>query len=221
MAITDYSYLDADDASGREFPNHILPTKIQVTIDQPTLVSTTNSLTSQRRSLGAHRIELDYTYPAMNAEDVQPFVAFFSAMQGQGKAFKLNCPKQLINDAVHIADSDTHTVTTSYSSGIREVVVNGFDADLDVAIKGGNFIQFSNHDKIYVVSANGGSDASGNCKIRIEPALLQSITSSETLNTFSEDIPLHAIFASDKFQFDVDSALHYGFKVKFVEQWID
>lgn len=219
MALTDYSYLDSDDATLRVFPNDVLPNKIQVTIDQPTLVSTTNSLTSQRRSLGAHRIELEYTYPPMDAEELMPFVAFFNAMQGQGKAFKLNAPKQLINDTVHIADSDTHTVTQSYSAGTREIVVNGFGNDLDIAIRGGNFIQFSNHDKIYVVAANGGSDASGNCRIRVEPALLENVTSAETLNTFSEDIPIHAIFASDKFQFDVDSALHYGFKVKFVEQW--
>lgn len=221
MALTDYSYLDSSDSTLRVFPNDVLPNKIQVTIDQPTLVSTTNSLTSQRRSLGAHRIELEYTYPPMDAEELMPFVAFFNAMQGQGKAFKLNAPKQLINDTVHIADSDTHTVTTSYSAGTREIVVDGFDADLDIAIRGGNFIQFSNHDKIYVVAANGGSDASGNCRIRVEPALLENVTSSETLNTFSDDIPIHAIFASDKFQFDVDSALHYGFKVKFVEQWND
>lgn len=219
MALTDYSYLDSDDATLRVFPNDVLPNKIQVTIDQPTLVSTTNSLTSQRRSLGAHRIELEYTYPPMDAEELMPFVAFFNAMQGQGKAFKLNAPKQLINDTVHIADDDEHTVTTSYSAGTREIVVDGFDADLDIAIRGGNFIQFSNHDKIYVVAANGGSDASGNCRIRVEPALLENVTSAETLNTFSEDIPIHAIFASDKIQFDVDSALHYGFKVKFVEQW--
>lgn len=219
MALTDYSYLDSDDATLRVFPNDVLPNKIQVTIDQPTLVSTTNSLTSQRRSLGAHRIELEYTYPPMDAEELMPFVAFFNAMQGQGKAFKLNAPKQLINDTVHIADSDTHTVTQSYSAGSREIVVNGFGNDLDIAIRGGNFIQFSNHDKIYVVAANGGSDASGNCRIRVEPALLENVTSAETLNTFSEDIPIHAIFASDKIQFDVDSALHYGFKVKFVEQW--
>jgi hypothetical protein len=219
MALTDYSYLDAEDASGREFPTHILPSKVKVTVDQPTLVSTTNSLTSQRRSLGAHRIELDYTYPPMSATDLMPFVAFFSAMQGQGKAFKLNAPKQLINDTVHIADTATHTVTASYSTGTREVVVNGFDADLDIAIRGGNMIQFSNHDKIYIVSADGGSDGSGNCRIRIEPALIENVTSSETLNTFSEDIPIHVIFASDKIEFDVDSALLYGFKVKFVEQW--
>lgn len=219
MALTDYSYLDSADASLREFPTHILPSKVSVTIEQPTMTSTTNSLTTQRRSLGAHRISLEYTYPPMTAEDAQPFVAFFSAMQGQGKAFKLNAPKQLINDATHIADSDTHTVTASYSSGLREVIVDGFDADLDVAIKGGNFIQFSNHDKIYVVSANGGSNASGECRIRVEPALLENITSAETLNTFSEDIPLHAIFANDTFEFDVNSALHYGFKIKFLEQW--
>ena len=219
MPLTDYTYLDSPDATLREFPTHILPNKIQVTVDQPTLVSTTNSLTSQRRSLGAHRIELEYTFPAMEAENLMPFVAFFNAMQGQTKAFKLNAPKQLINDAEHITDTDTHTVTTSYSAGTREVVVDNFDADLDIAIRGGNLIQFSNHDKIYVVSANGGSDGSGDCRIRFEPALLESITSSETLNTFSEEIPIHVIFASDKFTFDVDSALHYGFKVKFVEQW--
>ena len=221
MALTDYSYLDSSDSTLREFPTHILPNKIKVTIDQPTMVSTTNSLTSQRRSLGAHRIELEYTYPPMEAEDLMPFVAFFSAMQGQAKAFKLNAPKQLINDTVHTSDSNTHTVTASYSTGTREVIVNGFDADLDIAIRGGNFIQFSNHDKIYVVAANGGSDASGNCRIRVEPALIENVTSSETLNTFSDDIPIHAIFAKDKIEFDVDSALHYGFKVNFVEQWKD
>lgn len=221
MALTDYSYLDSADASLRVFPNNILPSKISVNIEQPTLTSTTNSLSTQRRSLGAHRITLEYSYPPMAATDMQPYIAFFSAMQGQGKAFKLNAPKQLINDAVHIADSSTHTVTTSYSPGAREMVVGGFDADLDVAIRGGNFIQFSNHDKIYVVSADGGSDASGNCRIRVEPGLLENITSSTTLNTFSEDIPIHAIFGSDTFDFDVNSALHYGFKIKFIEQWTE
>lgn len=219
MAITDYSYLDAADATGRVFPTTVKPSKIQVTIDQPTLVSTTNSLTTQRRSLGAHRIQLEYTYPPMSADEMQPFIAFFNAMQGQGKAFKLNVPKELINDTTHIADSSTHTSTGSYAVGVREVTVDGFGNDLTTAIKGGNMIQFSNHDKIYVVAADGGSDGSGNCKIRFEPALLTAITSSETLNTFNQDIPLHAIFASDKIQFDVNSALLYGFKVNFVEQW--
>jgi|TARA_B100000035_G_C20932506_1_gene523678 hypothetical protein len=219
MAITDYSYLDAADATGRVFPTTTKPSRIQVTIDQPTLVSTTNSLTSQRRSLGAHRIQLEYTYPPMSADEMQPFIAFFNAMQGQGKAFKLNVPKELINDTTHIADSSTHTSTGSYAVGVREVTVDGFGNNLTTAIKGGNFIQFSNHDKIYVVAADGGSDGSGNCKIRFEPALLTAITSSETLNTFNQDIPMHAIFASDKIQFDVNSALLYGFKVNFVEQW--
>lgn len=219
MAITDYSYLDSADASDRVFPTVIKPASIKVDIEQPTLTSTTNSLTTQRRSLGAHRIKLEYTYGAMGAEEMQPFIAFFNAMQGQGKAFKLNAPKELINDLTHIADTNTHTSTGSYSAGSREVTVNNFGNSLTTAIKGGNFIQFSNHDKIYVVSANGGSDGSGNCKIRFEPALLENITSSTTLNNFDEDIPIHAIFANDTFTFDVDSALTYGFKISFLEQW--
>ena len=113
MAITDYSYLDAADATGRVFPTTVKPTKIKVAIEQPTLTSTTNALTTQRRSLGAHRIRLEYTYPPMTADEMQPFIAFFNAMQGQAKAFKLNAPKELINDTTHIADSDTHTSTAS------------------------------------------------------------------------------------------------------------
>jgi hypothetical protein len=97
--------------------------------------------------------------------------------------------------------------------------VNGFGNNLTTAIKGGNLVQFSNHDKIYIVSANGGSDGSGNCKIRIEPGLFENITSSHSLNTFSDDIPLHAIFAKSEIQFDVNSALLYGFKINFIEQW--
>lgn len=219
MAITDYSYLDSADATQRVFPTTTKPSSIKVSIEQPTLTSTTNSLTTQRRSLGVHRIKLEYSYDAMSAEEMQPFIAFFNAMQGQAKAFKLNTPKELINDLEHITDDDTHTSTGSYSAGVREVTVDNFGSNLTTAIKGGNFIQFSNHDKIYVVSANGGSDASGNCKIRFEPALLQNITSGTVLNTFDEDIPMHCIFAADTIQFDVSSALLYGFKINFIEQW--
>jgi len=219
MAITDYSYLDSSDASLRVFPTTVKPAKITMEVEMPTLVSTTNALTTQRRTTGAHRIRLEYTYAPMDADEMQPFIAFFSAMQGQTKAFKLNVPKELINDSTHIADSSTHTSTGSYSAGTREVTVNGFGNNLTTAIKGGNLVQFSNHDKIYIVSANGGSDGSGNCKIRIEPGLIENITSSHSLNTFSDDIPLHAIFAKSEIQFDVNSALLYGFKINFIEQW--
>ena len=221
MALTTYTNLNADqDASGRTFPNHIKPSSIKVEIHQPTLVTTSNALTIQRQSLGTHRIHLDYTYPPMSADELQPFLAFFTAMRGSALAFKLNAPKELINDATHIADDDVHTSTASYAVGVREVVVNGFDNNLTTAIKGGNMIQFSNHDKIYVVAANGGShETNGTCRIRFEPCLLTAITSAHTLNTFDEDIPIHVIFANDSIKFDVDSALNYGFKVQFIEQW--
>lgn len=221
MPLTTYTNLDSPDASLRVFPTTVKPTKISVSIEQPTLTSTTNALTTQRRTLGVHRISLEYTYPPMSADEMQPFIAFFNAMQGQTKAFNLKVPKELINDSTHIADGSTHTSTGSYGVGVREVTVDNFGNNLTTAIKGGNFIQFSNHDKIYVVAADGGSDVSGNCKIRFEPALLTAITSSHTLNSFDEDIPLHAIFASSTIEFDVNSALLYGFKIKFIEQWTD
>ena len=94
MAITNYDLtIDSTDASDREFPTTVKPSKISVSIEQPTLTSTTNALTTQRRTLGAHRIQLEYTYPPMDADEMQPFIAFFTAMQGQAKAFKLNVPK--------------------------------------------------------------------------------------------------------------------------------
>jgi len=220
MALTTYGHLDNADASLRVFPTDTKPRMISVNIEQPTLTSTTNALTTQRRTLGAHRISLEYKYGPMTADEMQPFIGFFNAMQGQAKAFKLNVPKELINDTQHITDSTVKDVTTSYGVGSREVVVNNFTNDLDVAIKAGNFIQFDNHDKIYVVAADGGSHATnGTCNIRFEPGLLTAVTSGESLNRFSDDIPLHAIFANSNIEFDVSSALLYGFKIKFIEQW--
>ena len=223
MAITDYSYLDDADATLRVFPTTVKPSKISVSIEQPTLTSTTNALTTQRRTLGAHRIQLEYTYPPMDADEMQPFIGFFNAMQGQTKAFKLNVPKELINDSTHIADTATHNVLIESGStgavGQRVIRADNFGNSLTTAIKGGNFIQFSNHDKIYVVAADGGSDGDGDCLIRFEPGLLTAVTASHDLNSFDEDIPLHAIFASSTIEFDVNSALLYGFKINFVEQW--
>ena len=221
MALTNYSYLDNADASLRVFPTTTKPAKISVTIEQPTLTSTTNALTTQRRSLGQHRIKLEYEFSPMSADELQPFIAFFTAMQGQAKAFKLNVPKELINDATHITDSVVKDVTTSYAVGAKEVIVDNFANNLTTAIKGGNFIQFDNHDKIYVVAADGGSHTDGTCRIRFEPGLLTAITSGESLNTFSADIPLHAIFSKSEIKFDINSALLYGFKINFIEQWID
>ena len=80
MALTDYSYLDSADASLREFPTHILPSKVSVTIEQPTMTSTTNSLTTQRRSLGAHRISLEYTYPCLLYTSPSPRDGLLSRM---------------------------------------------------------------------------------------------------------------------------------------------
>jgi|TARA_R110000824_G_scaffold2146_2_gene10160 hypothetical protein len=220
MALTTYTHLDSADASLRVFPTTVKPVQISVNIEQPTMTSTTNALTTQRRTLGTHRIKLEYTYPPMTADEMQPFIGFFNAMQGQAKAFKLNVPKELINDTTHITDSDVKDVTTSYAVGSREVVVDNFTNNLTTAIKGGNFIQFDNHDKVYVVAADGGSHASnGTCNIRFEPGLLTAVTSDESLNRFSDDIPLHAIFANSTIEFDVSSALLYGFKIKFIEQW--
>ena len=225
MAITNYNLtIDHADPSEREFPTAVKPLKIGISIEQPTLTSTTNALTTQRRSLGSHRIHLEYTYSPMTADEMQPFIAFFSAMQGSAKAFKLNVPKELINDTTHITDGATHNViidsgTSTGVVGQRTIRVDGFSGTLATAIKGGNFIQFSNHDKIYVVAADGGS-ASNECVIRFEPALLTAVTSSHKLNTFNEDIPLHAIFANSTIEFDINSALQYGFKIKFTEQWI-
>ena len=68
MAITDYSYLDSSDASLRVFPTTVKPAKITMEVEMPTLVSTTNALTTQRRTTGAHRIRLEYTYAPMDAD---------------------------------------------------------------------------------------------------------------------------------------------------------
>jgi|TARA_R110002051_G_scaffold182135_1_gene251636 hypothetical protein len=231
MPITNYDLtIDSATVSDRVFPTTVKPVQIEVSIEQATLTSTTNALTTQRRSLGAHRIQLEYTYSPMTADEMQPFIAFFSAMQGNAKAFKLNVPKELINDTTHIADGIVHNVLIEGSStgavGQRVIRASAFGADLtggpgatSPAIKGGNFIQFSSHDKIYIVAENGGSDGDGDCVIRFEPALLTAVTASHRLNDFDEDIPLHAIFKNNTFDFDVNSALHYGFKINFIEQW--
>ncbi len=225
MAITNYDLtIDSTTVSDREFPTTTKPVKIGVSIEQPTLTSTTNALTTQRRTLGAHRIQLEYTYSPMTADEIQPFIGFFNAMNGQAKAFKLNVPKELINDTTHIADGATHNVliegaTSTGAVGQKTIRVDHFGDNLSTAIKGGNFIQFSNHDKIYIVAADGGSDGDGDCVIRFEPALLTAVTTSHDLNAFDEDIPLHAIFANSSIEFDVNSALLYGFKIKFIEQW--
>ena len=125
------------------FPQNPKPNNIKITSVSPTLVSLTHSLKRQVRRRGGQRWLLEISYPPLTREQFAPIWAFSIAQQGQFKTFGY------IPEIYGTTSGDA--TGTCLSSGIY----NAGDASISVVgltgtLKGGDFIKFAGHDKVYM-----------------------------------------------------------------------
>ena len=170
------------------FPTSPPANQISVKSVTPTLVSVTHSLKRQVRARGGQRWLLDVNFPPMTRAEFQPIWAFSVKQQGQYESFTFTPPivSQSSGGVV------THSVTTSSAAiGATSVTI----ASLSGTLKAGDFIKFSGHDKVYMLTADCASASS----IAIEPALVAAVAGAETITWNS--VPIKVAFASDLREF--------------------
>lgn len=181
---------------------------------QPTLVSVSHSLVRQARSRGgAQRWAIEATYASsLSRAELAPVFAFAIAQRGQYEIFTLT-PPALWSTArgVH---TGTPKVDGAAQSG-RTVNTKGWTPSTAGILLAGDFIKFNGHAKVYMVTADAASDATGDAAVTIEPALIQSPANDEAIVV--ENVPFSVAFAADKQEFDLSPPDWHSYKVSFVE----
>ncbi len=186
------------------FPTTPVASTINITGISPTLTSLTHSLKRQARSRGGQRWLIEATYPPMTRSDFSPLWAFANAQKGQYSTFDYKPP-------IYKDSSGTATGTllvnnvAGYTAGDTSITCDGLTGTL----KAGDFIKFSDHDKVYTLTSDGSTT------LTIEPPLLGSVSDNSTV-TYN-DVPFTMAFAEDKQVLSMGVDQMIGFSIKLVE----
>ena len=158
---------------------------------------------SQSRSLGGQRWEFSAKYPVLTREQFQPVFAY-SVSTGGTASFVLTPP--VISDKSGDA-SGSGTVDGGQVKGDSTIVLQGLSGTL----KAGDMLAFSNHTKVYMITA----DKTGSGIVNIAPALVGTLTDNE-LVTF-DAVPFTVRMKNDVQEMTVRPGQLYTYEIDFIE----
>jgi hypothetical protein len=162
-----------------QFPTDPNFSSISFTSNSPTLLNQTLSGRRQVRQIGAQYFSFTVQMPPLQQEKAQEVFAFLNKQKGSFDTFTIKAP--LDNLGVGKDETDIEVRFGGHSSGIDQINLEGFTATTTNVLKGGDLIQFANHNKVYMVRGDVDSDGLGHTTINITPALVSSVASSEAV----------------------------------------
>lgn len=168
------------------------------------LYSETISGRIQTRSVGSQRWTFTAKYNPMTRVEFQPVYAFVISQQGRAGSFSITPP--VISDTSGSA-SGSLLVNGAHSVGDSTIDVDGITGD----IKAGDFVKFSGHTKVYMVTA----DRSGAGSMSIEPPLLEAVADNEAVSYNSVAFTMK--LANDVQEYSLSSNEYYTYEIDMVE----
>jgi hypothetical protein len=166
---------------------------INITSKHSNLVSETVSGKVQVRALGGQKWSFTAKYNPMTRAEFMPVYAFVTALQGRYGTFTI----------VPTA-TGTVTVNGAHTAGDTTIAITGLTGTL----KAGDFIKFSTHDKVYMVTA----DLTGSGTLSIEPGIVVNVASGSgvTYNSvpfkmrLNNDVQEYSLSANEYYEYEID-----------------
>ena len=156
-----------------------------------------------RRSLGGQYYVLRLISKPLERADADTLFAFLASQDGKFDSFTIIPPiisntkgtasGTITVDNAEVVETETGGVALSKSAGSRAVgITNSSETG---TLKTGDKIKFSNHDKVYVLTADINLDGSSVNALQFYPALTTAVTSSTTV--VYENVPFKVRLQDD------------------------
>lgn len=146
---------------------------LSITSNEPVYDVETISLSKQRASQGAQRWELAFNTATSGATEADMLVGVAT---GLATADTMVMPQLPSVDRLNTIGA-SRAITSNAAAGVSSVTINS-----DGVLSKGSFIKFSNHAKIYMVTADV---AAGVVAVPIYPQLRTAVTTAHTFKTGS------------------------------------
>lgn len=193
------------------FPSSPLPSSINLGSTWGTLMDMTQSGRRNVRQLGAHKWTINCSFPpTMNRDQFAPIWAFLMAQQGRFETFTfvsedLKAPRG--------AAAGTPVVNGASQTGLS-LITDGWTNNI-LQMKAGDIFKIVGDNKVYMVTADGTSDGSGNLTLAISPPLLSSPGDGVALTV--SDVPFTMQLEEDRFEYSVSGPLLYQLGIRMIE----
>lgn len=145
---------------------------LSITSNQPIYETDTVSLSKQRASQGAQRWEISFTTVTTQNTEADMLVGMIQGLTTSATMVMPQLPSVANNNTIGVSSA----LTAAAAAGESSVI-----AYSDGVLSKGSFIKFSNHDKLYMVTADVTAGAS--VVVNIYPSLRTAVTTSHTLET--------------------------------------
>ena len=159
---------------------------------------------TQVRNIGGQRFEFSAQYSKLSRAEFAPVMAFVMAQRGMAETFSIVLPE--ISAKTGTA-SGTARANGAAVLGATSVNVDGFTG----ALKAGDMVKFSNHTKVYMITA----DRSGAGALAIQPALRVALT-NDLVMTYN-NVPFTVRLNNDVQAYSLASASLLDYEVDFIE----
>jgi len=160
------------------FPTTKKPRVFNFASNRPNNTAYTLSGKRSVKQFSAQYFSFSVQMPPMNQADFMPFYAFLTKQKGSFETFTFEYP--LDNQGADKGETDI-LVNGALSIGSSSIAMDGFNASTTGVLKAGDFIKFANDTKIYMVTADADSNASGEATIAIEPPLQDAVVDDEAV----------------------------------------
>lgn len=189
----------------------------QVTINnnQPNLVTITSSGRRQVKSQAAQFWSFNAKYPPMKRSEWAPIAAFITKQKGATENFTMVLPEY--SDTQGALTSQTISVGATEPVGETAIALTATGSlTLTDALKAGDFIKFSNHNKVYMVT-DDVDFSSGTATMNIEPGLLVSVAATDPQTVTYNNVDFTVFLANDVQEWNTGLANIIEYEVEFRE----
>lgn len=166
--------------------------------NSPTIATESKSLIQHTRRVPAQRWEFTLKSVPVFPADGRKIWAYITALNGRLNVFDVVIPGYSQPQGVA---SGAPQVRTDAAAGVTSVALQGFSGPVTGQLLSGDYVRFSNHSKVYMVTADVNSNVSGQLTLPIFPQLARPVTIGTAL--IVRDVPFTVRQLRDMQEFKV------------------
>ncbi len=186
-------------------------------------VTTAVSGKTQRIKTGSQHWSFKLKSPALSRADFMTDYSFVVQLDGQVTSFTIVPPEigstrgtasgTITVSGVTVAETESGGVALGLTAGSSNVGVNNAASG---TLKKGDLIKFSNHDKVYMLTADVNLDGSSVNALSFYPPLTTAVTSSHTVTYNS--VPVKVYMDTDQVKFITQTDGSYKYEITLNEE---
>ena len=181
--------------------------------NQPNLITTSLSGRRQAKSQGQQFFSFTVQTPPLVTVEYKEIMAFLASQRGQFDAFSIQLPG--VSTPSGTISSDPFTVSDANAdAGEKSVTVTGGVASQTDYMKAGDLVRFTDHNKVYMLTADVDTDGSGNATLNFEPGLVQDVNNGQAVETNGVQFTVFMTSGMQEYQFFVDGKTQLEFECR-------